>query len=488
MTDLDSLLNGTAETTIFPNVTNAIFEDEFCPNDRSLLDEPQIRYTFWALYILVFFACLIGNLFTMLVLCTHPQMRTPTNFFLANLAGADLLVALFCILQNMVHIVGYENGRWFFGEVICKIYLYVLHMVPCTSVGILMCVSIEKYIAVLHPLVALKMLTKRLRIILAISVWTISLIANFPYLRTAHLYTWGNVSACGRNDTFRQDVLVITSFILWYLIPVLMMAFIYTRIGLVLWKSGRGVSNRASTDSQVSNGGASWHMSSGRVIVYQQNSLLQVPDQDQRRVVDRRRGMKESRRKVIRLLFGIVLAFAVLTLPNHARLLHSTFSRSQTCLWHWTSLVQPMSYLLLFASSTINPILYAFLSKRFRLAAQDVLRCRWSLLGNATGGSEERSRGRTVLSSFDETRAPSRASRSPSLSAVAQSSVNSARLPLLLATHYAQQEIELRRMELHRHNERLDREHEVESSLAEEEATQPKIRFDIPRTEVTFVP
>ncbi|CAJ0576531.1 unnamed protein product, partial [Mesorhabditis spiculigera] len=342
MTDLDSLLNGTAETTIFPNVTNAIFEDEFCPNDRSLLDEPQIRYTFWALYILVFFACLIGNLFTMLVLCTHPQMRTPTNFFLANLAGADLLVALFCILQNMVHIVGYENGRWFFGEVICKIYLYVLHMVPCTSVG----------------------------------VWTISLIANFPYLRTAHLYTWGNVSACGRNDTFRQDVLVITSFILWYLIPVLMMAFIYTRIGLVLWKSGRGVSNRASTDSQVSNGGASWHMSSGRVIVYQQNSLLQVPDQDQRRVVDRRRGMKESRRKVIRLLFGIVLAFAVLTLPNHARLLHSTFSRSQTCLWHWTSLVQPMSYLLLFVSSTINPILYAFLSKRFRLAAQDVLRCR----------------------------------------------------------------------------------------------------------------
>uniref|UniRef100_A0A1I7UYS6 Thyrotropin-releasing hormone receptor n=1 Tax=Caenorhabditis tropicalis TaxID=1561998 RepID=A0A1I7UYS6_9PELO len=344
---------------------------------------------------------------------SHPIMRTPTNFFLMNLAIADLFVAVFCILQNMIHIVGFDHGNWPLGQILCYLYLGITNLIPCTSAGILVLVSIEKYIAVLHPLSGLKLLTTENRHLATAAVWLISSAVNLPYFVNANYMAIGGLGACYRGPMPLWNSL---SFVIWYLIPLLCLIFIYSRISHLLWTSDSNrQSSRQSHDSKGSlengNGyantsapGSSWQMKNGRIVVYKQESLLNVPIREKKPKEPKRPKDTEGRRKVVRLLVAVVVSFALLTLPHHARLLFTSFQTGTVCNSRWTMLAQPLSYIFLFISSAINPILYACLSKRFRNALSDVLHCRKGLFSKIP-----RSRNRTLVSDVppDDTPCPS---------------------------------------------------------------------------------
>ncbi|KAL3119049.1 hypothetical protein niasHT_003832 [Heterodera trifolii] len=473
-----------------------------CESDP-ILDRPIVRIPIILAYIAVFLICLIGNLFTILVICAHRSMRTATNFFLANLAVADLLVAIFCIFQNMFHLVGTNDGRWLFGATLCKLYAFVLHLVPCTGIGILVCVSVEKYIAVptfilvLHPLLALKVLTPRFRVLLMASIWAVSLMFNLPYYIFTKYIFYKNVAVCTRlmplaNSTKSAEKslmstrnIVTSSFVLWYCVPLLIILFLYTRIGLVLWHSAplkkltqvgklRTNSNETTTIVASGNGSAKtrakrsathpppqqstdgaeerakrtnsakeFAMAHFRTATMSSDSETDGSEEEDERERDEEAligedgteeeaereeaqqgdvkmapwddgqsscqglakamrnnemlalptakdgiatlgtpngtvlvGTVESRKKVIRLLIAIVSSFAVLTLPHHVRLLYTVWTEQMMCNNSLEPLVQPITYLLLFLSSSCNPFLYAFMSQRFRSAIRDIFKCR----------------------------------------------------------------------------------------------------------------
>lgn len=57
---------------------------------------------FVAGYVFVFILGLLGNVFVIFAVIRFRQMRTITNFFITNLAFADILVTLFCILATLI--------------------------------------------------------------------------------------------------------------------------------------------------------------------------------------------------------------------------------------------------------------------------------------------------------------------------------------------------------------------------------------------------
>ncbi|ODM93376.1 Neuropeptide Y receptor type 2, partial [Orchesella cincta] len=100
----DSVFNASEETV---SPTTEDFDFDFTPEDE-LRVSLGVAILLCVAYGLVFLIGMIGNLFVLAVVFRTPRMRfvfaatyfftsTPTNFFIANLAVADLLVVLFCL-------------------------------------------------------------------------------------------------------------------------------------------------------------------------------------------------------------------------------------------------------------------------------------------------------------------------------------------------------------------------------------------------------
>lgn len=74
-----------------------------------------------AAYLLVFLVGLVGNCFVIAVVYRSPRMRTVTNFFIVNLAVADILVIVFCLpatLMSNIFVREYFRINIYFAELV----------------------------------------------------------------------------------------------------------------------------------------------------------------------------------------------------------------------------------------------------------------------------------------------------------------------------------------------------------------------------------
>lgn len=70
--------------------------------DRLYRHSVAMSAVYCVAYVLVFVVGLIGNSFVIAVVYRSPRMRTVTNFFIVNLAVADVLVIVFCLPATLL--------------------------------------------------------------------------------------------------------------------------------------------------------------------------------------------------------------------------------------------------------------------------------------------------------------------------------------------------------------------------------------------------
>ncbi|KAM4856974.1 proteinase-activated receptor 4 isoform 1-T1 [Urocitellus parryii] len=162
------------------------FPGQPCANDSDTLELPERSRELllgWvptrlvpALYGLVLMVGLPANGLALWVLATRVP-RLPSTVLLMNLAAADLLLALVLPLHLTYRLRG---QRWPFGEVTCRLATATLYGHMYGSVLLLAAISVDRYLALVHPLRARSLRGQRLTAGLCAAAWLMAAVLALP--------------------------------------------------------------------------------------------------------------------------------------------------------------------------------------------------------------------------------------------------------------------------------------------------------------------
>ncbi|XP_060915515.1 alpha-1D adrenergic receptor [Labrus mixtus] len=178
MTD-SNLRNESNNGIYFAESLNGTVLDQISPNDSTptctnFAMDPQVVGVgvFLSVFILV---AIVGNILVILSVVCNKHLQTVTNFFIVNLAMADLLLSIIVLpFSASLEVL----GCWVFGRIFCNIWAAV-DVLCCTASILSLCIiSVDRYIGVKHCLKYPSIMTERRAVAILILVWVLSTIIS----------------------------------------------------------------------------------------------------------------------------------------------------------------------------------------------------------------------------------------------------------------------------------------------------------------------
>ena len=294
--------------------------------------ESVMSITVPIIFSLIIIVGVIGNSLVLYVVAANKNMRRPKNLLITNLAIADLLFIIMCVPFSAAAYASLHY--WPFGNIFCKIFQTTTYYTALVSVYTLVLISIERFLAILHPIRSITWRTNSNSLIAIISTWTVLLVFCTPIIFShSEKRTPSNLSYCdfSHNETieilpeslgWRWNVLrfKISFFILGFLLPMVVMSGFYLTMFYVLWK--------------------------------------------QHPVDERHVERAKKNRKIVKLFLVVVIIFAICWTPIHViMILRALGSYVNT---PFSITIQIISHVLAYSNSCLNPIIYGFLYEPFR--------------------------------------------------------------------------------------------------------------------------
>ncbi|XP_034531193.1 B2 bradykinin receptor [Notolabrus celidotus] len=273
------------------------------------------------------------NVFVLMVFCLHKKACTVAEIYLSNLAAADL-VLVSCLPFWAVNI---SNGfDWPFGLFLCKFVNLGIKMNTYCSIYFLVLVSIDRYVALVHPMSHGRMRRPKYAKLNCLLVWGFGVLLCLPTLifRTVKHFPEYDVHACFLDypshvpnlELYLNMMLIIFSFI----VPISIISFCTVKIIQALTRQSIERFNAEKTE-----------------------------------------------KKATTLVLAVLLVFLICWVPFHiiatldviVQALDLKGCDLETAL----DICNQVFTYFAFSNSVLNPILYVIVGKNFRKKAQEFL-------------------------------------------------------------------------------------------------------------------
>uniref|UniRef100_A0A8C4F1A7 Si:dkey-78k11.9 n=1 Tax=Dicentrarchus labrax TaxID=13489 RepID=A0A8C4F1A7_DICLA len=186
-------------------------------------------------YILVFIIGLVANGWGLKSLLHNWKKLKIINIFVLNLGLADILYLLTLPFLMVYYFMG---SKWIFGDAFCKITRFCFNLNLYGSIGFLTCISVNRYLAIVHPVRVMGRLTRTHSVAISIAVWLLVSVQSLPDM--FYTKTFGNRTGKCYDTTDEIHVEDYMKYSLgWTLtgfcIPFLITLGCYGHIAVVLW-------------------------------------------------------------------------------------------------------------------------------------------------------------------------------------------------------------------------------------------------------------
>uniref|UniRef100_A0A8D0DQV4 G-protein coupled receptors family 1 profile domain-containing protein n=1 Tax=Salvator merianae TaxID=96440 RepID=A0A8D0DQV4_SALMN len=288
-------------------------------------------------FVLLMVVGLVGNSLVIYVIAKHKQMRTVTNFYIANLASTDIIFLICCVPFTAML---YPLPGWIFGEFMCKFVNYFQQVSVQATCITLTAMSVDRWYVTVFPLRSLRQRTPRVAAAVSIGTWTGAFVVSTPvlvYNRLTEGYWFGPQTYCSESfpSIYHKRVFILYNFLVVYLLPLLTIVVCYTAM---LYQMGRPTVQPADNHGQM-----------------QQQA-------------ERSEAM---RAKISRMVAIIVLLFILCWGPMQLLILLQAFDAAFQHNYY-TYKVKIWAHCMSYANSSLNPIVYAFMGANFQKAFRKV--------------------------------------------------------------------------------------------------------------------
>ncbi|XP_032820068.1 S-geranylgeranyl-glutathione receptor P2RY8-like [Petromyzon marinus] len=283
---------------------------------------------------------------------------SPTSIYILNLAAVDLAFIVFLPLQIAYH---YGGNHWPFGRFLCHAVTALLYLNTHCSIYFLACISVDRYLAVLHPHGFHRLRSGRFAAGACAVTWALMVLATAPLHAVDLTRRVPELGVTTCYDVFPKSDAVVTFFqvycvvffVVIFLLPFCVTIFCYVSVICKLAKGGGGAAGAAAAAAAAAGGCAK---------------------------------VSNFRRRAMRLSTVVLLMFVTCFAPcNCVLLMHAllNWTRGSSGLYGVYRLTLAFSSL----SACLDPFVFYFSSHEFRRAVRRLFR-RGSYAGTEVSSQE----------------------------------------------------------------------------------------------------